>query len=121
LECPGHLRIGGSTVATRLRRRSFEDAQAAIDRLAAVSTHPGFVLHETALLLLRALLARELAAEVARDTGEVLLTVTHPGGSHPAGKPERTVLAPVSHTIGARTPRTQPLISSVAMKDISRS
>jgi hypothetical protein len=45
----------------------------------------------------------ELAAEVARDTGEVLLAVTHPGGSHPAGKAERT-------------PRTQPLISSVAMK-----
>jgi hypothetical protein len=58
----------------------------------------------------------ELAAEVARDTGEVLLAVTHPGGSHPAGKPERTVLAPESHTTGARTPRTQPLISSVAMK-----
>jgi len=34
----------------------------------------------------------ELAAEVARDTGEVLLAVTHPGGSHPAGKSERTVL-----------------------------
>jgi hypothetical protein len=58
----------------------------------------------------------ELAAEVARDTAEVLLAVTHPGGSHPAGKPERTVLAPVSHTTGARTPRTQPLIASVAMK-----
>lgn len=36
---------------------------------------------------------RSLAAEVARDTGEVLLAMTHPGGSHPAGKPERTVLA----------------------------
>jgi hypothetical protein len=58
---------------------------------------------------------RSLAAEVARDTGEVLLAMTHPGGSHPAGMPERTV-APVSHTIGARAPRTQPLISSVAMK-----
>jgi hypothetical protein len=58
----------------------------------------------------------ELAAEVALHTGELLLAVTHPGRSHPAGKPERTVLAPVPHAIGARTPRTQPLISSVAMK-----
>ena len=58
MECPGHLRIGRSTVATRGRRRSFEDAQAAINRLAAVPTHPGFVLHEIALLRLRALLAR---------------------------------------------------------------
>ena len=44
-------------MATRRRRRSFE-AQAAIDRLAAVPTHPGFVPHEIALLRLRALLAR---------------------------------------------------------------
>jgi len=34
-----------------------EDAQAAIDRLAAVPTHPRFVLHEIALLRLPALLA----------------------------------------------------------------
>jgi class 3 adenylate cyclase len=34
------------------------EAQAAIDRLAAVPTDPGFVLHETFLLRLRALLAR---------------------------------------------------------------
>ena len=46
----------------------------------------------------------ELAAEVARDTAEVLLAVTHPGGSHPAGNPEKTFLAPVSHTTGARSP-----------------
>jgi adenylate cyclase len=35
-----------------------EDAQTAIDRLAAVPTDPGFVLHEITLLRLRALLAR---------------------------------------------------------------
>jgi hypothetical protein len=35
-----------------------EDAQAAVDRLVAVPTDPGFVLHELALLRLRALLAR---------------------------------------------------------------
>ena len=35
-----------------------QDAQAAIDRLAAVPTDPGFVLHEIWLLRLRALLAR---------------------------------------------------------------
>ena len=35
------------------------DAQAAIDRLAAVPTEPGFVLHELPLLRLRALVARE--------------------------------------------------------------
>ena len=34
------------------------DARAAIDRLAAVPTDPGFVLHEIFLLRLRALLAR---------------------------------------------------------------
>jgi adenylate cyclase len=36
----------------------FEDAQAAIDRLAAEPTDPGFVLNEIALLRLRALVAR---------------------------------------------------------------
>jgi adenylate cyclase len=35
-----------------------QDAQAAIDRLAAVPTDPGFMLHEIPLLRLRALLAR---------------------------------------------------------------
>ena len=54
----------------------------------------------SAILIRVSLTDAELAAEVARDTGEVLLAVTHPGGSHPAGKPERTVLAPVSHTNG---------------------
>jgi adenylate cyclase len=41
------------------------DAQAAIDRLAAVSTDPGFVLNEIMLLRLRALLARAKGDEVA--------------------------------------------------------
>ena len=44
-----------------LRRNADGDvqqAQAAIDRLAAVPTEPGFVLHELPLLRLRALLAR---------------------------------------------------------------
>jgi hypothetical protein len=36
-----------------------QEAQAAIDRLAAVPTEPGFVLHELPLLRLRALVARE--------------------------------------------------------------
>ena len=35
-----------------------KDAELAIDRLAAVPTEPGFVLHELPLLRLRALLAR---------------------------------------------------------------
>jgi adenylate cyclase len=35
-----------------------EDAQSAMDRLAAVPTDPGFVLHEMTLLPLRALMAR---------------------------------------------------------------
>jgi adenylate cyclase len=39
------------------------DAQAAIDRLAAVPTDPGFVLHEVPLLRLRALLARAYGDE----------------------------------------------------------
>ena len=42
-----------------------EEAQAAIDRLAAVPTDPGFVLNEIALLRLRALLARARGEEVA--------------------------------------------------------
>ena len=35
-----------------------EQARAAIDRLAAIPTDPGFVMHELSLLRLRALLAR---------------------------------------------------------------
>jgi adenylate cyclase len=48
-------------VQALLRRggdEDLKDAQAAIDRLAAVPTDPGFVLHEIWLLRLRALLAR---------------------------------------------------------------
>jgi adenylate cyclase len=42
-----------------------EEAQAAIERLAAVPTDPGFVLHEITLQRLRALLARALGDEEA--------------------------------------------------------
>ena len=42
-----------------------QEAQAAIDRLAAIPTDPGFVLHELPLLRLRALLARAHGDEVA--------------------------------------------------------
>jgi len=45
-------------LAQRGGEANLEDAQAAIDRLAAVPTDPGFVLHEIWLLRLRALLAR---------------------------------------------------------------
>jgi adenylate cyclase len=51
-----------------LRRRAdgdLQEAQAAIDRLAAVPTDPGLVLHEIWLLRLRALLARARGDEVA--------------------------------------------------------
>ena len=61
-------------MATRRRRRSVEDAQAAIDRLAAVPTHPGFVLHEIALLQLRALLAPAHGEPPLETTG----TATEP-------------------------------------------
>jgi adenylate cyclase len=55
-------------VESLLRRsghRDVEEAQAAIDRLAAVPTDPGFVLHEITLLRLRALLARTQGHESA--------------------------------------------------------
>jgi len=42
-----------------------EQAHAAIDRLAAVRTDPGFVLHDVALLRLRALLARAQGDTIA--------------------------------------------------------
>ena len=42
-----------------------QEAQAAVDRLAAVPTDPGFVLHEVPLLRLRALLARAHGDEAA--------------------------------------------------------
>jgi adenylate cyclase len=55
-------------VEALLRRNADGDvqqAQAAIDRLAAVPTEPGFVLHELPLLRLRALLARAHGDEAA--------------------------------------------------------
>ena len=51
-----------------LRRGTAQDlqeAQAAIDRLAAVPTDPGFVLNEIQLLRMRALLARAHGDETA--------------------------------------------------------
>ena len=42
-----------------------QEAQAAINRLAAVPTDPGFVMHELPLLRLRALLAKAHGDEVA--------------------------------------------------------
>ena len=56
--------VGGPTIAlveALLRRGAdtdLQDAQAAIDRLAAVPTEPGYILHDFWLLRLRALLAR---------------------------------------------------------------
>jgi adenylate cyclase len=55
-----------------------EEAHAAIDRLAAVPTDPGFALHETCLLRLRALLARARGDETGyrgfRDRYRALAT-----------------------------------------------
>jgi hypothetical protein len=54
-------------VETLLRRSApgdLQEAQAAIDRLAAVPTEPGFVLHQLPLLRLRALLARAQGDEI---------------------------------------------------------
>ena len=57
------LRRGGDT--------DLQEAQAAVDRLAAVPTDPGFVLHEIWLLRLRALLARARGDEAGyRDLGD---------------------------------------------------
>ena len=54
--------LATAVLVEALLRRSADgdlaEAQAAIDRLAAVPTDPGFVLHEIFLLRLRALLAR---------------------------------------------------------------
>jgi len=49
---------GGVTLLQRGGNRDVEDAQRAIDRLAAARTDPGFVVHEITVLRLRALLAR---------------------------------------------------------------
>jgi adenylate cyclase len=68
----GGTTYGGPTTAllveALLRRgkdTDLQDAQAAIDRLAAVPTEPGFVMHEIWLLRLRALLARAHGDAVA--------------------------------------------------------
>ena len=56
------IALATSVLAEALLQRGgqgdFEDAQAAINRLAAVPTDPGFVLHDITLLRLHALLAR---------------------------------------------------------------
>ena len=56
------IALATSALAEALLQRGgqgdFEDAQAAINRLAAMPTDPGFVLHDITLLRLRALLAR---------------------------------------------------------------
>ncbi len=49
----------------RCGEADLEEAQRAIDRLAAVPTDPGFVLHEACLLRLRALLARARGEQTA--------------------------------------------------------
>ncbi len=57
----------GTLVEALLQRGSrgdLEDAEAAIDRLAALPTDPGYVLHEITVLRLRALLARARGDEV---------------------------------------------------------
>ncbi len=51
------------SLLSRDRDGDLQTAQAAIDRLAAVPTDPGFVLHELPLLRLRALLARAFRDE----------------------------------------------------------
>lgn len=60
-----------------------QDARAAIDRLAAVPTDPGFVLHEISLLRLRALLARARGDEGTyrdfRDRFRLILMATSLG------------------------------------------
>ncbi len=59
------MRIGsGEIVALRDATGDLEEAQAVIDRLAAVPTDPGFVLNEIPLLRLRALVARRRGDEV---------------------------------------------------------
>ena len=63
------IALATSVLAEALLQRGgqgdLEDAQAAIDRLAAVPTDPGFVLDEITLLRLRALLARAQDDEAA--------------------------------------------------------
>ncbi len=64
-----HLGSGTATLVSALLRRGgpidLQEAQAAIDRLAAVPTEPGFVLHDVWLLRMRALEARVRGDEPA--------------------------------------------------------
>ncbi|SON59633.1 Adenylate cyclase 2 [Mycobacterium simulans] len=64
-----NLAAATATLVQALLRRGgpadFLEAQAAIDRLAAVPTEPGFVLHEIWLLQMQTLLARARADEMA--------------------------------------------------------
>ena len=64
----GEMIFRGTAVATLVESllqrgtdTDVQEAQTAIERLAAVPTEPGFVLYSVALLRLRALLARTLA------------------------------------------------------------
>ena len=67
-----------------------QDAQTEIDRLAAVPTDPGFVLHEIWLLRLRALLARARGDEAGyrdfRDRYRAMATELWLRGAHGAGR-----------------------------------
>jgi adenylate cyclase len=68
----GEMIFRGTAVATLVESllqrgagADVQEAQTAIERLAAVSTEPGFVLYSVALLRLRALLARSLGDDIA--------------------------------------------------------
>ena len=68
----GEMIFRGTAVATLVESllqrgtdTDVQEAQTAIERLAAVPTEPGFVLYSVALLRLRALLARTLGDDVA--------------------------------------------------------
>ena len=54
----------GEALLRRGTPSDIDEAQKAVDRLAAVPTEPGFVLHELPLLRLRALLARNSGDEL---------------------------------------------------------
>lgn len=55
----------GEALLRRGTKHDIEEAQGTVDRLAAVATAPGFVLHELPLLRLRAILARSAGDERA--------------------------------------------------------
>ena len=71
----GEMIFRGTAVATLVESllqrgtdTDVQEAQTAIERLAAVPTEPGFVLYSVALLRLRALLARTLGDDVRTET-----------------------------------------------------